>query len=123
MSTNRNAKTTVKRPACRAPERSICRKTGAIEGGTVRVTFDRNIRGELTDGWAFRTVGDQPELLPGFVVCEFKFRVALPAMLKEIVESFTLTPANVSKYRRFCRAIGLAGASANGNDDGGAGNG
>ena len=62
-------------PVCRISYERVA-FMGATEGGTVRVTFDRNIRGEPADGWAFRTVADRPELLPGFVVCEFKFRVA-----------------------------------------------
>jgi hypothetical protein len=117
-------------PVCRITYERVA-FMGAAEGGTVRVTFDRNIRGEAAGGWELRTVADTPELLPGFVVCEFKFRVALPLMLKEVVEALALTPTTVSKYRRFCRATGLGGAdcgepgaSATGcSANGGAGNG
>jgi hypothetical protein len=95
-------------PVCRISYERVA-FMGATDGGAVRVTFDRNIRGESAVGWELRPVGTVPELLPGFVVCEFKFRVALPAMLKEIVESLALAPTTVSKYRRFVRAAGLAG--------------
>jgi hypothetical protein len=96
-------------PVCRITYERVA-FMGATEGGTVRVTFDRNIRGEPVNGWAFRTLTDTPELLPGLVVCEFKFRVALPLLFKEVVEALALTPTTVSKYRRFCRATGLGGA-------------
>jgi hypothetical protein len=119
-------------PVCRISYERVA-FMGATDAGAVRVTFDRNIRGESTDGWNLFPVGDVPELLPGFVVCEFKFRVALPVMLKEIVETLALTPTTVSKYRRFLRATGLAGepeadscepgVSATGDSNGGAGNG
>jgi hypothetical protein len=95
-------------PVCRISYERVA-FMGATEGGTVRVTFDRNICGEPVDGWSFRTVADQPELLPGFVVCEFKFRVTLPLLLKEVIAELALTPTTVSKYRRFCRAAGLGG--------------
>ena len=98
-------------PVCRISYERVA-FMGVADCGAVRVTFDRNIRGEAADGWEVRAVGGVPELLPGLVVCEFKFRVALPAMLKEVVEALALTPATVSKYRRFARAAGFAGADA-----------
>jgi hypothetical protein len=112
-------------PVCRIAYERVA-FMGATDAGAVRVTFDRNIRGEPTAGWELRPVGAVSELLPGFVVCEFKFRVALPAMLKEVVEALALVPTTVSKYRRFVRTTGLAGepgASATGDEIGGAGNG
>jgi hypothetical protein len=33
------------------------------------------------------------------VIVEFKFRMAMPALFKEVVERFTLTPKRISKYR------------------------
>ncbi len=96
------------RPVCRVSYERLA-FMGSFDAGTVRVTLDRNIRGEAASGWEVLPVADGPELLPGFVVCEFKFRVALPAMLKELVAAFGLTPTTVSKYRRFARATDLAG--------------
>jgi hypothetical protein len=100
-------------PVCRIAYERVA-FMGSTEAGAVRVTFDRDIRGEPTRGWELRPVGEAAELLPGFVVCEFKFRVALPAMLKEVVEALALAPTTVSKYRRFVRAAGLAGAGSGG---------
>jgi hypothetical protein len=41
-------------------------------------------------------------LLTGSVILEFKFRLALPAGFKELVQEFRLNPSPVSKYR-LCR--------------------
>lgn len=98
-------------PVCRITYERVA-FMGSTDAGAVRVTFDRNIRGELATGWHPTPVGAVPDLLPGFVVCEFKFRVSLPALLKDVVESLGLAPTTVSKYRRFVRAVGLAGADA-----------
>jgi hypothetical protein len=99
------------RPVCRIAYERVA-LMGPTDGGAVRVTFDRNIRGEQTEGWELRPVESTAELLPGLVVCEFKFRVALPLLLKEVVAAHGLKPTTVSKYRRFVRASGLAGEGA-----------
>jgi hypothetical protein len=83
---------------------------GVADGGTVRVTFDRSVRGEPTRGWGVSPVTSSTELLPGLVICEFKYRVALPRLFKEIMEALGLQPKPCSKYRRFVEAAGLAGA-------------
>jgi hypothetical protein len=88
---------------------------GTVDGGTVRVTFDRNVRGETESRWAVEPVADGACLLEGGVICEFKFRLALPAALKAIVEEFALTPSPVSKYRRFMQS--KVAAAGGGEDD------
>lgn len=93
-------------PVCRIAYERIA-LMGTADGGTVRVTFDRNVRGERADAWQLVPLTDAPELLPGRVVCEFKYRVSLPALLKDAVAAFGLNPVTVSKYRRFAKAIGL----------------
>jgi hypothetical protein len=94
--------------------RPVCRVTydrvaflGVAEGAAVRVTFDRNVRGEAADGWELEAVEGGPELLPGLIICEFKFRLAMPVLFKDIVGALALNPATVSKYRRFVAAAGL----------------
>jgi hypothetical protein len=98
------------RPVCRVSYERVA-FMGHTDAGAVRVTFDRNIRGEAAESWEPVPVGPRAELLPGRVVCEFKFRVSLPAMLKELIETYGLTPTTASKYRRFIRAAGLAGTT------------
>jgi hypothetical protein len=96
------------RPVCRVSYDRVA-FLGTAEGGAVRVTFDRNIRGEAADGWELVPIADGPELLLGEVICEFKFRLALPLVFKDIVAALNLAPSRVSKYRRFMRRGPLAG--------------
>lgn len=73
--------------------------------GPMRVTFDRNIRATLALSWSFTPQGDERILLPGLVVCEFKFQAAMPSPMKSIVASLGLEPTGVSKYRTCVRAF------------------
>ena len=88
------------RPVCRIAYDRVA-YLGLAEGHTVRATFDRNVRGESADGWAIQPVGNTSVLLVGQVICEFKFRLAMPGLFKAIVAELGLTPSTVSKYRRF----------------------
>jgi hypothetical protein len=88
---------------------------GTMDGGTVRITFDRNVRGTAETNWELGHV-DGPPLLDGEVICEFKFRLALPSLFKAIVEEFGLVPSAVSKYRRFMQTK-FAPASGSDADD------
>jgi hypothetical protein len=81
---------------------------GVIDGGTVRVTFDRGVRAEPADGWGVDPVESAAVLLPDRVIGEFKFRLALPGFLKQIVEQVGLVPGAVSKYRLFMQTLGLS---------------
>jgi hypothetical protein len=44
------------------------------------------------------------------VVCEFKFRTAMPALFRGLVADLGLVPAGVSKYRLCVQSAGLAPA-------------
>lgn len=99
------------RPICRIAYDRVA-YLGTVEGGTVRITFDRNVLGAAEENWEVSPVAAAgPALLEGEVICEFKFRLALPALFKSIVEEFGLVPSPVSKYRRFMqtRLTGSAG--------------
>ena len=80
---------------------------GSAENGAVRVTFDRRVRGEWTTTWDVIPVRSTVELLPDLVICEFKYRLSMPRMFKEIVETFGLQPTACSKYRRFLTSTGM----------------
>jgi hypothetical protein len=88
------------RPVCRVSYERVA-YAGTADSGPVRLTFDRRVRGELADGWHLTPVTDAPALLDDLVICEFKFRLALPALFKGIVADLGLSPSAVSKYRRF----------------------
>lgn len=95
------------RPVCRVTYERVAYMGTAADGGAVRVTFDRNVRGAVTGGWEPVPV-DVPSagpLLPGRVVCEFKFRVAMPVLFKAVVADLGLAPAAVSKYRTFMSTV------------------
>jgi hypothetical protein len=97
------------RPVCQVAYERVA-YLGTADGGTVRLTFDRNIRGVLAKEWQLHAVHDATPLLPERVVCEFKFRNAMPALFKGIVADLALTPTPVSKYRTFVQSAGLAPA-------------
>ena len=93
------------RPVCRVAYERVA-YLGTADGGTVRLTFDRNVRGVVEREWKIDAVGAEVPLLDR-VVCEFKFRTAMPALFKGIVADLGLTPTPVSKYRTFVPAAGL----------------
>ena len=93
-----------RRPVCRLTyDRSAFVKS-SIEG-PLRLTFDRQIRGVLTSDWAPTPVTEGRLILPGEVICEFKFRDALPAVFKQVIADMQLQPASVSKYRRMMQLL------------------
>jgi hypothetical protein len=93
-------------PACRiAYQRTAF--VGACAEGPLRLTLDRSVHGILTDGWGLDPFEDGLPLLPGQVILEFKFRTALPALFKELVQELKLNPHAVSKYRRCREAWGV----------------
>jgi len=103
-------------PICRVSYDRIA-YLGMTEGNTIRATFDRNVRGELASAWVVTPVAATAELFPGEVICEFKYRTAMPRLFKEVVETFGLQPTACSKYRRFVGATGVVrsnGAGAGG---------
>jgi hypothetical protein len=95
------------KPVCRISYERIA-YLGSADNGPVRVTFDRKVRGEPARAWQVAAVTVDEELLAGSVICEFKYRLAMPRMFKELMESLGLHSRPCSKYRRFIAAAGLA---------------
>lgn len=95
------------RPACRVTyDRCAFIKGG--EDGPLRLTLDRHIRGHATDAWDLTPVDQGHAILPGEVICEFKFRLAMPNLFKDLIHLLKLEAGSVSKYRRMMVATGLA---------------
>jgi VTC domain len=94
-------------PVCRIAYDRVA-YMGASDTGAVRLTFDRNVRGILANEWKLEVIGAAPVLVAGSVICEFKFRVAMPALFKGIVADLGLQPTPFSKYRLFAQTAGLA---------------
>lgn len=87
-------------------------RVGLTATGPVRATIDQELEGTRADAAAFGAKSRFP-LLPGRTIVELKFRVAMPAIFRQVVEEFSLRPAKCSKYRLAVRAIfpEIAGAS------------
>ncbi|MBS0266968.1 MAG: polyphosphate polymerase domain-containing protein [Planctomycetes bacterium] len=82
---------------------------GGDAQGPLRLTFDRQVCGTVINGWTIpeTVTGELP--FPDQVIGEFKFRGALPAMFKSVIQQFSLEPTGVSKYRNCLRVMGGAG--------------
>lgn len=88
------------RPSCRVTySRTAFVKPTAQ--GPLRLTLDRHIGGVAASDWSLLPVenGAGRGILSDQVVCEFKFREALPAMFKEIIVALQLQAGSMSKYR------------------------
>jgi hypothetical protein len=96
------------RPACRVDYLRTA-YVGADDQGPIRLTFDRDIRSTLVDGWSFNGAGDGRLAIASLVICEFKFHGVLPAIFKSAVQEFRLVPTGVSKYRHCFEAAAGAG--------------
>lgn len=72
--------------------------------GPLRLTFDEDIRAQLTDTATFAP-DNGLLLLHGYVIIEMKFCVDTPGVMKEMVEHFRLSPAPVSKFRTAMTAL------------------
>lgn len=83
---------------------------GQSEHGPMRLTFDRQLRGKLTDAWRVEPVEFGLPILTGSVVVEFKYRGCVPALFKEAIETMCLTPRSISKYRTLIEAAVLDAA-------------
>lgn len=93
-------------PSCRITY-DRCAFVKAGEDGPLRLTLDRNIRGYATKDWDLTPVDEGHAILRGEVICEFKFRVAMPNIFKELIQLLKLETGSVSKYRRMMLATGL----------------
>jgi hypothetical protein len=79
----------------------------ARDTGTIRLTVDHNIRTMVRRDVNFTSDDGRP-VLPGRMVVELKFRAAMPAVFRQLVEEFKLTPHQVSKYRLAVATLQLA---------------
>ena len=72
---------------------------GIADGRPVRLTLDRSITSAPHLSWDLRNVGASRPLLTGRVVLELKFRGAVPALFKKLMQEFLIVPEQASKYR------------------------
>lgn len=74
--------------------------------GPVRLTLDRRVRGLVHREWSVPGLAGATPVLADFVICEMKFRAAIPTLLKGLIADLRLTPSGVSKYRRLMETLG-----------------
>lgn len=88
-------------PACRIAYLRTA-FVGACAEGPLRLTLDRQTRSAGAEGWRLDTFKGGRPFLTGRVILELKFRTALPALFKALVQELRLNPSPASKYR-LCR--------------------
>jgi hypothetical protein len=90
------------RPSCRL---SYDRAAFVTSGpnGTIRLTLDRAVACAPADKLVLEELSNGQPVLDRAVILELKFRVAMPAIFKRLLEDVGLAPRATSKYR-----LGLA---------------
>jgi len=86
---------------------------GSGDQGPYRLTLDRGILGAPRESWDLAEVTEGVQLEPERVVCELKFRDALPGLFKRLVSEWMLVPTPFSKFRRLLLATGLVAPGSN----------
>ena len=75
--------------------------------GPVRLTIDRCIQAVPLNQVGFKDEQPGIVLSENHAIVEFKFRMGMPVVFKELVEKFAITPGRISKYRLAVVALGL----------------
>ena len=88
-------------------------RVAAARVGTMRMTVDTNLRVLPMPDRAFIPGVGFP-LIEGKCIVELKYRVEVPALFKQLVETFKLAPSPVSKYRIGLGALDYAPLTAEG---------
>jgi hypothetical protein len=83
---------------------------GPSATGMIRLTLDEDLHGRRIVEPEFQPVRGATPLLADHAILEMKFRMAMPAEFKEIVERFALQAQPISKYRLAVVALGCAPA-------------
>jgi hypothetical protein len=96
------------RPVCEIAYLRTAR-TALTDEGPVRLTIDEAVQARVIDALRFSMAPGVPTLDQQCVV-ELKYLDIPPALLRRLVEEFTLEPKPVSKYRLSVEALGLANA-------------
>ena len=98
------------RPICQIAYRRIAR-VALTQYGPIRLTVDRCIRTVPLNLTAFDDIAPGVDLSDDQAIVEFKFRLGMPVLFKELVENFALMPGRISKYRLAVVALGLVEAT------------
>lgn len=99
------------RPVVRMTYRRVAR-FGDGQEGRFRVTLDRDVRAEKLDTLQAPQPFDAEDLLGGGALLEVKFKDALPAQVKGLLERTGLSSGPFSKYRLGIKSCGLVAEPA-----------
>ncbi|MEO7190882.1 MAG: polyphosphate polymerase domain-containing protein [Vicinamibacterales bacterium] len=86
-------------------------RVGHAQFGPLRLTFDDQIHVQSSGGLSFEPDAGVP-VLQTHTVMEMKYRAVMPAILRHLVEEFSLAASAVSKYRLSMEAMKAAGLRA-----------
>lgn len=75
--------------------------------GPVRLTLDDRIEAEREAVWSVAAVASGAPVLAGRPVLELKYRGSVPALFKDLITRFGLSPVPLSKYRTAARELGF----------------
>lgn len=87
---------------------------GESENSPIRLTFDRQLRARRLQGWNSVDGIIDRDILGDQVICEFKFRGAMPDCFRQVIAAMALAPRGASKYRRSLEALGVIRSGAHG---------
>jgi hypothetical protein len=82
-------------------------RVGMTPEGAIRFTVDRLIRCRAASGVCVPSLVDGAAILTGQSIVEFKFKVSMPVLFKNLIHEFAIVPGSVSKYRLSVEACGL----------------
>ena len=93
-------------PVCRVSYLRTARFASTADG-PMRMTLDYSLSASTANAFALDGAGPSP-LLTGHMILELKYRGVMPAVFKELADTFALAPGRASKYRVAADALGIA---------------
>jgi hypothetical protein len=94
------------RPICQISYRRIA-LVAMTPHGPVRLTLDSCIQAVPLNLVGFKDLSPGIGLSDDRIIVEFKFRVEMPVVFKDLVQQFAIVPNRISKYRLAVVALGL----------------
>jgi len=95
-------------PICQVSYSRVARM-GTMSDGPARLTIDERIHALRTASFTFDANPGAP-VLDGSMILELKYRDVVPAVFRQLIEEFRLTPRRSSKYRVAVSTLGLVAA-------------
>jgi len=93
-------------PVCRVSYLRTARFAETPDG-RMRMTLDYSLTASSADAFALDGPGPA-SLLNGYMILELKYRGTMPAVFRELADTFALAPGRASKYRTAIAALGIA---------------